>query len=84
MLSGRLLVHGDDKPTEAVPGSLFVAPRGHRHGLSNPSAERVLVLGIWAPAEPALAFMRKIMRGISAPIDPPGRPGVALRGWRGG
>jgi hypothetical protein len=84
VLSGRLLVHGDDKPTEAVPGSLFVAPRGHRHGFSNPSAERALVLGIWAPAEPALAFMRKIMRGISAPIDPPGRPGVALRGWRGG
>jgi mannose-6-phosphate isomerase-like protein (cupin superfamily) len=84
VLSGRLLVHGDDKPTEAVPGSLFVAPRGHRHGFSNPSAERALVLGIWAPPEPALAFMREIMRGISAPIDPPGRPGVALLGWRGG
>ena len=28
VLSGRLLVHGDDEPAEAVPGSLFVAPRG--------------------------------------------------------
>jgi quercetin dioxygenase-like cupin family protein len=35
VLSGRLLVHGDDEPAEAVPGSLFVAPRGHRHGFSN-------------------------------------------------
>ena len=42
VLSGRLLVHGDGEPTEAVPGSLFVAPRGHRHGFSNPSAEGAL------------------------------------------
>ena len=39
VLRGRLLVHGDGEPAEAVPGSLFVAPRGHRHGFSNPSAE---------------------------------------------
>ena len=32
VLSGRLLVHGDGEPAEAVPGSLFVAPRGHRRG----------------------------------------------------
>ena len=38
VLSGRLLVIGDDEPTEAVPGSMFVAPRGHRHGFSNPLA----------------------------------------------
>jgi Cupin domain len=36
VLSGRLLVHGDDEPAEAGPGSLFVAPRGHRHGLQQP------------------------------------------------
>jgi uncharacterized cupin superfamily protein len=29
VLSGRLLVHGGGEPAEAVPGSLFVAPRGH-------------------------------------------------------
>jgi hypothetical protein len=39
---------------------MFVAPRGQRHGFSNPAAEQVLVLGIWAPPEPALAFMRDI------------------------
>jgi mannose-6-phosphate isomerase-like protein (cupin superfamily) len=38
VLSGRLLVHGDDEPDAAVPGSLSVAPRGHRHGFSNPRA----------------------------------------------
>jgi quercetin dioxygenase-like cupin family protein len=28
VLSGRLLVTGADEPTEAVPGSMFVAARG--------------------------------------------------------
>src|SRR5690349_2473921 len=32
VLSGQLLVVGDGGPQEAVPGSMFVAPRGHRHG----------------------------------------------------
>ena len=53
VLRGRLLVAGDDDPQEAAPGSMFVAPRGHRHGFSNPSAETAVVLGIWAPPEPA-------------------------------
>ena len=44
--AGRLLVAGDDEPQEAAPGSMFVAPRGHRHGFSNPSADSALVLGI--------------------------------------
>src|ERR1700756_4147006 len=39
VLSGRLLVHGDGEPDEAGPGSLFVAPRGHRHGFTNPTRE---------------------------------------------
>ncbi len=60
VLTGRLLVVGDGEPQEAVPGSMFVAPRGLRHGFSNPSADPALVLGIWAPAEPAVAFMRDI------------------------
>jgi hypothetical protein len=60
VLSGRLLVAGDDEPQEAAPGSMFVAPRGHRHGFSNPSADSALVLGIWAPPQPALALMRDI------------------------
>jgi len=72
VLSGRLLVTGDGEPAEAVPGSLFVAPRGHRHGFSNPSAEAALVLRIWAPPEPALAFMREIGAALApgAPPDP--------------
>ncbi len=32
VLSGRLLVVGNGEPQEAVPGAIFVAPRGHRHG----------------------------------------------------
>ena len=38
----------------------------------NPSAEGALVLGIWAPPEPALAFMREIGAALSpdAPPDP--------------
>jgi mannose-6-phosphate isomerase-like protein (cupin superfamily) len=74
VLSGRLLVHGDDgQPSaEAGPGSMFVAPRGHRHGFSNPSPDGARVLGIWAPAEPALAFMREIGAALrpDAPPDP--------------
>ena len=38
VLSGRLLVLGDDEPQETPPGSMFVAPRGDRHGFSNPLA----------------------------------------------
>ena len=60
MLSGRLLVVGDGEPQKAVPGSMFVAPRGYRHGFSNPSDEQARVLGLWAPPEPALALMQDI------------------------
>jgi len=70
VLRGRLLVQGDGEPAEAAPGSLFVAPRGHRHGFSNPSAEGALVLGIWAPPEPALAFMREIGAALSPDVPP--------------
>jgi mannose-6-phosphate isomerase-like protein (cupin superfamily) len=72
VLSGRLLVVGDGEPQEAGPGSMFVAPRGHRHGFSNPAAESALVLGVWAPAEPALAFMRDLGAALrpDAPPDP--------------
>ena len=72
VLRGRLLVAGDGESQEAAPGSMFVAPRGHRHGFSNPYAENALVLGIWAPPEPALAFMRDIGAALTpdAPPDP--------------
>ena len=70
VLSGRLLVAGDGAPEEATPGSMFVAPRGHRHGFSNPSAESALVLGIWAPPTAALAFMREIGAALT-PDSPP-------------
>src|SRR5271154_4885614 len=72
VLSGRLRVFGDGEPQEAVPGSMFVAPRGHRHGFSNPSGEEARVLGLWAPPEPALAFMRDI--GAAPTPDPPPDP----------
>ena len=67
-----LLVAGDEEPREAVAGSMFVAPRGRRHGFSNPHPEDVLVLGIWAPPEAALAFMREIGAAFrpDAPPDP--------------
>jgi mannose-6-phosphate isomerase-like protein (cupin superfamily) len=72
VLSGRLLVAADGEPQEAAPGSMFVAPRGHRHAFSNPYDEGALVLGIWAPPEPALAFMREIGAALrpDAPPDP--------------
>ena len=70
VLSGRLLVAGEDEPQEAVPGSMFVAPRGYRHVFSNPSGEEARVLGLWAPPEPALAFMRDIGAALT-PDTPP-------------
>lgn len=70
VLNGRLLVVGDEEAREAAAGSMFVAPRGQRHGFSNPFAEGALVLGIWAPSEPALAFMRD----IGAALDPNSPP----------
>ena len=72
MLSGRLLVIGDGEPQEAVPGSMFVAPRGHRHSFSNPSDEQARVLGLRAPPGPALAFMRDIGAALTpgTPPDP--------------
>lgn len=73
VLSGRLLVLGDGEPQEAAPGSMFVAPRGHRHGFSNPSGEQARVLGVWAPPGPALAFMRDI--GAALTPDTPPDPG---------
>ena len=70
VLGGRLLVVGDDEPQEAAPGSMFVAPRGHRHGFSNPFGEQARVLGLWAPPEAALAFMREIGAALT-PDTPP-------------
>lgn len=72
VLSGRLLVLGDGDPEEAVAGSMFVAPRGHRHGFKNPYDEPALVLGLWSPAAPALAFMRDV--GAALPADGPPDP----------
>jgi len=73
VLTGRLLVGGDGEPEEARPGSMFVAPRGQRHAFSNPFDEPALVLGLWDPPEPALAFMRDI--GAALRPDTPPDPG---------
>ena len=70
LLRGRLLVAGDGQQQEATAGSMFTAPRGHRHGFSNPYPEEALVLGIWSPALPALAFMREI-GAVLQPGSPP-------------
>jgi quercetin dioxygenase-like cupin family protein len=72
VLTGRLLVGGNGEPEEARPGSMFVAPRGQRHAFSNPFDEPALVLGLWGPPEPALAFMRDIGAALrpDTPPDP--------------
>jgi mannose-6-phosphate isomerase-like protein (cupin superfamily) len=72
VLDGRLLVWGDGEPLEAGPGSMFTAPRGHRHGFSNPFNSPALVLGIWAPGGPALALMREVGAALQpgTPPDP--------------
>jgi quercetin dioxygenase-like cupin family protein len=72
VLAGRLGVFGEGEPQDAGPGSMFVAPRGHRHGFRNRSGEQARVLGIWAPATPAIAFMREIGPALApgAPPDP--------------
>jgi quercetin dioxygenase-like cupin family protein len=44
VLDGRLRVVGD-RELEAGPGSMFTAPRGQRHGFSNPYDADALVLG---------------------------------------
>jgi quercetin dioxygenase-like cupin family protein len=74
VLTGRLLVGGDGEPEEARAGSMFVAPRGQRHAFSNPFDEPALVLGLWGPPEPALAFMRDI--GAALRPDAPPDPGL--------
>jgi mannose-6-phosphate isomerase-like protein (cupin superfamily) len=38
VLSGRLLVLGEDEPQEALPGSMFVAPRGHCAWTATPAS----------------------------------------------
>ncbi len=69
VLEGSLVVVGDDEPVEVGRGSLFVAPRGERHGFANPSGEPARVLGLWGPAAPAMAFMRAI--GAALPAEGP-------------
>jgi mannose-6-phosphate isomerase-like protein (cupin superfamily) len=69
ILEGQLRVVGD-QVLEAGPGSMFTAPRGHRHGFSNPNAAAARVLGVWAPADPALAFMRDIGAALVPGVSP--------------
>jgi hypothetical protein len=47
-----------------------VAPRGQRHAFSNPFDEPALVLGLWGPPEPALAFMRDIGAALRSDTPP--------------
>ena len=70
VLDGRLHVLGDELPREAGVGSMFVAPRGHRHGFSNPYDEPARLLGIWSPAAPALAFRRDVGAALTADSGP--------------
>jgi hypothetical protein len=70
LLNGRLQVVGDGEPEEAGAEGMFVAPWGHRHGFSNPFRQDALILGLWAPSEPAIAFMREIGAALT-PDSPP-------------
>jgi hypothetical protein len=47
-----------------------LGPCSPRHGFRNPFGEQARVLGIWAPARPAVAFMRDIGAAL-APGTPP-------------
>ena len=69
VLRGQLQVTGD-QTLEAAAGSMFTAPRGSRHGFSNPYDAEALVLGVWAPAGPALAFMRDVGAALSPDVPP--------------
>jgi mannose-6-phosphate isomerase-like protein (cupin superfamily) len=69
VLSGQLRVVGDQE-AEAGAGAMLTAPQGHRHGFSNPYDTDALVLGIWAPAAPALAFMRDIGAALVPGVPP--------------
>ena len=69
MLDGKLRVVGSET-LEAGPGSMFTAPRGHRHGFSNPFDTPALVRGIWSPAAPALAFMRDTGAALVPGVPP--------------
>jgi quercetin dioxygenase-like cupin family protein len=69
VLRGQLQVTGD-QTLEAGAGSMFTAPRGSRHGFSNPYDADALVLGVWSPSGPALAFMRDVGAALS-PDTPP-------------
>ena len=69
VLRGQLQVTGD-QTLEAAAGSMFTAPRGSRHGFSNPCDAEALVLGVWAPAGPALAFMREVGAALSPGTSP--------------
>jgi quercetin dioxygenase-like cupin family protein len=70
VLTGRLEVFGDGEVNQAGPGSMFVAPRGQRHGFRNPFGDHARILGIWAPAAPAIEFMRDIGAALAPDIPP--------------
>ena len=67
VLRGQLQVTGD-QTLEAAAGSMFTAPRGSRHGFSNPYDAEAQVLGVSAPPGPA--FMRDVGAALS-PDTPP-------------
>jgi mannose-6-phosphate isomerase-like protein (cupin superfamily) len=80
VVSGRLQVLGDGDPAEAAAGSMFLAPKGHRHGFTNPYNQPALVLGLWSPAAPALAFMQDV--GAALPADGPPDPDLMREIYR--
>jgi hypothetical protein len=65
-----LEVSRSGKVREAGPGSMFVAPRGRRHGFRNPFGDQARVLDIWAPAAAAIDFMREIGAALAPDVPP--------------
>jgi mannose-6-phosphate isomerase-like protein (cupin superfamily) len=80
VLDGALRVIGDHGVADTPAGSLFVAPRGHRHGFSNPNDMPARVLGLWSPAGLGLAFMRDV--GKVLPASGPPNPDAVAETYR--
>ncbi len=72
VVSGRLMVLAGQDEDVAEPGALLMAPRGQRHGFSNPFDDPVEVITMWSPGALGVEFMTERGRVITGdgPPDP--------------